>query len=486
MKKIKSFFANSSYFRISYIVTLLFCNVAYLQIPAYGVLVFLFIWGVILCFRNQRDNNTFQKMRFGIWIVAFLASNIVAMIMNFSIMILPSVVMLLHLCICFSLFYGIHTERNINTTREFYIICRLLIYIVTILGFIGITFLLCGVSFTSDIFKWIHFIIYENRFTGVYFNPNVLGFISVVAIVCCHMLYKKNFKTEAGLKPVSRIWLASCVMVSAFSLLLCDSNAAMVLAVCYVIAYTVYRLFSAEHSFSKRQILQKLCALCLVGIFVVFSSFFFRTVCQKGFSAMVSTTSSAVNKVTSTEKQQKQDLEKIEKELETITFSHINKNIDSGRFKLYKESVNLFKISPLIGISHGNIVWYSTINNGILTFSYHKSDLHNGYLTLLVSTGIIGFGFFATFGFRFAKHIIQNLFKDKKHLGQEILPCLFSFLCAYLVYALFEKALLYDISFMVMWFWLIMGMTSTYLNKYEPTYDNQYYIYKKKLRRNIF
>ncbi len=482
MNKIKQFFNNSANFRLSYIMTLLFCNIAYLQIPAYGILVFLFIWGVVLCFRNQRDYNTFNKMRFGIWVGAFLVSNLVAMFINLSVMIWQSVVMILHLCICFCLFYGIHTEPDAKYIKEFYKICRILVYIVTVLGGIGIILVMCGVSFESKVCPWIKFIIYENRFTGVYINPNILGFVSVVALVCCHMLYKNNFKTEAESNAVSRIWLVTCGIVSIFSLLLCDSNASLVLAIGYVIAYTVYRLFSAEHSFSKRQILQKLCALCLVGVLVVFSSFYFRIICQKGFSAVISSTSSVTSQISKPTTPN----DSLTTEENKITFTHENKNIDSGRFKLIRESVDLFVISPVFGISNGNIVLYSMDNDGALTFSYHKSDLHNGYLTLLVSTGIVGFGFFATFGFRFAKHIAQNLFKDKKLLGQDIFPCLFSFLCGYLVYALFEKALLYDISFMVMWFWLIMGIASTYLNKYEPMYDNEYYIYKKKLRRNIF
>ena len=131
MNRIKSFFSNSANFRFTYIFTLFFCNIAYLQIPAYGVLVFLFIWGVVLCFRNQRDNSTFNVMRFGMWVSAFLVSNLVAMLFNFSIMIWQSVVMLLHLLICFCLFYGIHTEPKANYIKEFYKICRALVYLVT-------------------------------------------------------------------------------------------------------------------------------------------------------------------------------------------------------------------------------------------------------------------------------------------------------------------------------------------------------------------
>lgn len=478
MTKLKSFLSDSSNFRIIYITDLLLCNLAYVQIPAYVLLVFLFIWGVVLCCVNQKSNNTFGKMRFSIWIGAFLVCNIITMLVNFSSTVLYSFVMILHLCICFMLFYGMHTETCINIKAEFYLICRIIVYITTICGIIGIACLFSGVSFDSETFNWIKFIIYENRFTGVYVNPNNLGFISVVSVVCCHMLFKKDFLIESGAKRISRIWIVTCAGIDVLSLLLCDSNASMVLAICYVIAFVIFKLFSAENKFTKKQIFIKLAALCCVGVFVVCSSFMFRDIIQRGFSAVINSTSAITIG---------DNGEKIaEAGEEPVTFSHINKNLDSGRFKLARESVKLFKISPFIGISNGNIVLYSEeYSSGVMSYSYHNSDLHNGYLTILVSTGILGFVIFAIFGLRFAKHIIQHLFGGQKPLSEDIFPCLFSFLCAYLVYAVFEKALLYDISFMVLWFWLIMGVISTYLNKYEPVYDDEYVIYKKRLRRKI-
>lgn len=479
MSKLKSFFTSTSKFRIIYILDLFLCNISYVQIIAYFLLVFLFIWGVVLCCIQQKKNNTFRKMRFSIWIGAFLLCNVITMLINFSQTIIYSFIMILHLCICFCIFYGMHTESNVNIKGEFYIICKIIVYLTTICGIIGITCLFSGISFDSKEFEWIKFIIYENRFTGVYINPNNLGFISVVSFVCCHMLIKKDFLAEANQKRISRIWIATCAGIDLFSLLLCDSNAAMVLAICYVIVFVIFKLFSAENKFSKKQIFLKLAALCCVGVFVVCSSFMFRIICQKGFAAVINSNTS----ITVTE-----NGERISAPNENIiTFTHENKNLDSGRFKLARESVNLFKISPFIGISNGNIVLYSEeFSEGVLSFSYHYSDLHNGYLTLLVSTGILGFVIFAIFGFRFAKHIAQHLFSGKKPLSDDIYPCLFSFLCAYLVYAIFEKALLYDISFMVLWFWLLMGVVSTYLNKYEPIYNADYIIYKKRLRRKIF
>ncbi|MEE3475523.1 MAG: O-antigen ligase family protein, partial [Ruminococcus sp.] len=147
---------------------------------------------------------------------------------------------------------------------------------------------------------------------------------------------------------------------------------------------------------------------------------------------------------------------------------------------------DLFKISPIIGIANGNIVFYSEeYLNGTLKYSYHNNDLHNGYLTIIVSTGVLGALLFGTFGFRFAKHAAQHLFLRRKTVRTEIYPCLFAFLGAYLVYALFEKALLYDISFMVMWFWLMMGYTSCYVAKYEHLIETQYLFHQKRIRRTM-
>ena len=123
--------------------------------------------------------------------------------------------------------------------------------------------------------------------------------------------------------------------------------------------------------------------------------------------------------------------------------------------------------------------------NGSLQFSYHNSDLHNGFLTILVSTGVIGALLFGTFGFRFAKHAAEHLFLRRKTVRDEVYPCLFSFLSAYLAYAFFERALLYDISFLVLWFWLMMGYTGCYVAKYEHLIESQYLFHRKRVRRTL-
>lgn len=486
MIAVKEKLKDSSLFRKLYIADLFFCNIAFLQIPAYVLLVFLFVWGVGLAVYNQRVNNIFFKLRFGLWVGAFLVFSLLSIIINFSATILYSLIMLLHVFVCFFVFYGMHTEPNFDFRSELYSMARFIVYVTTVANIIGIICLMFGVTFE---WYWIKFTIYENRFTGVYVNPNLLGFVSVVSIVCCHMLYKEKLMKSVNQPRVSKIWIFTCIATNLFSLILCDSNASLVLALAYAIVYLIYIFFADKTGLSAAKIIFKIIALVVVGAFLASSALMLRTICQTGFSVVLSKTNSIISVImgeeditsgiSSAETDNPQDKK-------DVTFGHENKNIDSGRFKLWKESINLFKISPFIGISNGNIVFYSEeYSKGVLNYSYHKSDLHNGYLTILVSTGIIGFLLFGIFGFRFAKHSAQHLFLQKKTFRNDVYPCLFAFLFAYLIYAMFEKALLYDISFMVMWFWLMMGYMSCYIAKFEPMLETQYLFHRKRLTRTL-
>lgn len=61
-----------------------FCNVSFLQIPAYILVAFLFCWGIWLTYYKQKTNNTFFKLRFGLWVWGFLAVSLLTMLLNFT------------------------------------------------------------------------------------------------------------------------------------------------------------------------------------------------------------------------------------------------------------------------------------------------------------------------------------------------------------------------------------------------------------------
>ncbi len=488
MNAVKEFFGDTSLFRKIYIIDLFFCMISFVQFLAYAMLPFLFIWGLRLVYLNQRRYNTFFNLRFGIWVGAFIIASLFGIIFNFTITVFISVVMLLHVLICFFVFYGMHTEPDFNFKKELYFLAGFMVIATTIINSIGFFCLMFGISFEvefGDMF-WVRFPLYENRFTGAFFNPNMLGFASVVGIACCHILHKDGLVDEIGKPKFNRVWLAAGVATNVIALILCDSNASFVLALGYVLIYVVYMFFDEKRNISPSKVFLKIITLILVCAVIAASSMAFRVVFKAGFAAVNAKTNAFVDVLFNGD-EIISDIENGETEENgEASFEHENSNIDSGRFKMWKESVGLFKISPIIGISNGNIVFYSgEYLNGVLGYNYNNNDLHNGFLTILVSTGAIGAILFGTFGFRVGKHAMQHLFLQPKSYRYDVYPCLFSFLGAYLVYAFFEKALLYDISFMVMWFWLFMGYISCFIVKLEPSLSSQYLFNRKRLTRTM-
>lgn len=490
MTTARKFLDDSSLFRKIYIIDLFCCMLSFVQVLAYVMLPFLFIWGLRLVYFNQRRYDTFFKLRFGLWVGAFIAFSFLAIIFNFSITVIISVVMFLHVCICFFVFYGMHTEPKFNFKEELYSLACFMVYTTTILNAVGFFCLLFGIHFDFEFYDlyWIRYPLYENRFTGVFFNPNLLGFVSVVGLVCCHILRKDGLYADTGKPRIRRAWLIASGLANLFALILCDSNAAFVLALGYALLYVVYLFFDERRSrMSPSKVFIKVITLIITCAVIAASSMAFRIVFKAGFAVINARTNAFVDILFNDEELMKElEDEAEEDENGEASFEHENKNLDSGRFKMWKESVGLFKISPIIGIANGNIVFYSgEYLNGALKYNYNNNDLHNGFLTIIVSTGLIGGLLFGTFGFRVAKHAAQHLFLRRKTYRNDVYPCLFSFLGAYIVYACFEKALLYDISFMVMWFWLFLGYISCYIIKFEPSLQSQYLFNRKRLTRTM-
>lgn len=465
MAKLKATLTDTSLFRRCYIICLFVCNITPVVFFAYAALIVLFLWGAFLVIYRELACHTALKTRCGLWLLLFLIAGVITALLNIGPNVLynlHNLIMLFHAAICFFIFYGIHTEKHLNFRRELYGICSVIVYTSTTLGIIGLACLMADIRFEI---LGLKFIVYENRFTGLFSNPNQLGFAAVVAIVCSHMLLKKDFISISGRERVSTIWIASSVMVNGISLLLCDSNGAMVLMIGYAIFFLIYKLFGSERRFSVRQIVTKNISCVLAGLVIVASLFFVRNIMQDGFVKLMSGSEPVVVI------EGNLDIE----EEGIITFEHENKNIDSGRFKLWSQGWEMFLKHPLMGIGKGNI--YETgkqmfekgikFSNKYGMLSPLMTDFHNGYLTILVCSGAVGFLFFLIFGLKLIKHTTQHVFRDDS-LKESTFPCLYAFLCAYVVYAAVDEALLFNVSFMVVFFWLILGYASCFLRHYEP------------------
>ena len=333
MTSLKKALLSKSLFRQCYIICLFACNISYVHFVAYVALCLMVIWGAFLVVYSEITRRTALRTRYGFWLIAFFVSSAVTLLLHVLDNAFLNFAFLLHIAICFFIFYSVHTEKQLNFRRELFNISRMIIYLMTVLGAVGLTLLVLGIDFE---FLSVKFIIYENRFTGLFMNPNQMAFSAVASMFCCHMMLKRDFVILAGCRRMSRIWLGSCMAVSSISLLLSDSNGALVLLTGYAFFFVLYKMFGTESNFNFRQILVRSLSCILAGVVIVSSMFLLRTVCQLGFTQLVKTNQGIVS-----------PLEPSGEEEPTVTFGHENTNVDSGRLVLWQQGLQMFAKHPV-------------------------------------------------------------------------------------------------------------------------------------------
>lgn len=462
-KGLKRFFLNPSNFRITYLLTLFFTNVCVIRDIALIVQYVLMLWAALIVFFYYVRNRRIFKIKYSKYLILYLISITITALINITSNFWQNMLMAAHIAICFFVFYGMHTEKNKKRIyREIYVISVSVMILTFAINLAGFPFACMNIHF-----KWHDylFIIYENRYTSFFTNPNLLGFLSAVSIMFAHFLTKPSFLKRACVKPPKR-WVL--YIISVFNLLcmyLSDSNASFILLGCYICTYMFFRVFKRKTEVNFKQFTLK------VGKFIAYS----LAACIVLLSTRAATGYTVVQLSNLTQVKLPDSISQPEvpgviddSGKNPVTFKHENKNFDSGRIRLFTEALTLIENYPLFGVGKANLVPYSEkyIEGGL-----HFSDLHNGYLTILACSGIVGFVIFVGFAFHLARHIIKSLFIEKKNLRKSVFPCLFSFALAYCVYSFFEKTLLYEQSFMVVIFWAVLGYISVYMLKYDHFAD---------------
>lgn len=457
--RISAIFNNTSFFRIAYILNLFFCSIGYVNTIAEFGKIFFFVWALSIFINKYLIDNNIKKVSYYGWLLLFIGSNIITLfIQGYGDGIWESMLMVLNMPIIFFLFYGLHSESVTHSgrrriTRELYVLCNIMVVLSLIVNVISLASLyLIGKSIS---YTFGYLVVYENRFTGIYYNPNLMAFSSFCCMVCCHILSKKQFVLEVSKKPLNpfrKAVTAVSFLLNIAVILLSDSNATMVIMICYAIMTLCYRAFGGKN-ISFRIIFRRSAALVLSLAIISAGVFFARSLFQTGTTLTMKTEESNTNVF-----EDKGD------ELNKITFEHENKNLDSGRIKLLFQGLNVVKHHPIFGVGKGNISKYGNhYNNNQMKYS----DFHNGYLTIMVCSGLLGFLIFMMFALCMCKRMTAVLFGLQPPISDDAFPCLFAFVFAYCIYSLFEKTMVFEVSFMITFFWLILGYAAAYMARYE-------------------
>ena len=461
LKLNKNIFYNVSLFRICYTISLLFEIIAIHPIETLAGWIngITFIWGIFICihmmfhesykFKIENKNIAFLFIILGIFTSCF----------NFSNNILMNLITILNNFFCIFLFLGMNKNTSKNRVNaEMNFMFKFIVYFSFLVSIFSIYILFA--------YKNINFMghdigISQNRFFGITTNPNQLAFLSVISIFSCNLLQDPYFKNKF---KINKIFLKICTTLSIVTLFLTDSNAAFIFITIYLSIRLFYENFSSYDKIKNVNFLREIIFVFMFITFIVSGSFLARMGCQKLVTKIVN--SQKINEHLSEE----QKILRLDDFKEPLKIGRGNHELSSGRILLFKQGIKLSKIHPIIGIGRENLYYYSKIyiDNG-LAFPNNRADLHNIYLTIIVSYGWGGFILFMILILSLFYKIAYEIFINIHNKNSKFISKLFAIIIAYFAYANFEVGILSGIAFADVLIWLYLGYAMMFINPNKKT-----------------
>lgn len=473
--KLSKYLYNESLFRIIYIISMFLSFVCLIEVPCQIVTYVSMAWAFVLIL-NKIKTKQIKKIKYLKLLILFLFCMLLTTVINIKNNFFLNLLLVYHVAICFFIFYGLYTETNIaKVKREMLIIGHIIIQLSTLFSIIGL--IIMFIEPRLEILGY-HFGLMDNRYVGVYTNSNLCAFVSVISIIFCHIVFVYNLSHNKikNKKLISKRLLLACAFINFLTLLLSDSNASLLFLLLYGCTFSVIYNLKVNHKKSKKIKFLNLIWVIATCFAAVLSIALMRIGVQYSIADFMNNFHSVHYVATITGSDSMNDVISIGR-------STTSYDVSSGRSDSLNKAISLYTFKPIFGVGKENIVTYGS---EFLKEGFLYSDLHNGFLSILVGYGIVGFAVFAAFTILICKHIVLTL-KNLINNGKgTMLIILFSAISSYCVFSIFEKALLLDITFMVNIFWLLLGFTMAYAKIHKGVFvDFSNLKVSKKLSKDI-
>ncbi len=467
---------NPLLFQILMIVVLAFVQIPIVHYVYGGYIKYVLLFGLLIIgwqfFRKNMKYVVEDKA--SIVALCFALFYLVTIALNFNLALSVNIKQLVYMIVIFIMFFA-----NQNNDNGIYVISKTIFWVTFVLSAFSI------VVFFLNITEWYIFDIKyfigngeSDRFWGLY-NPNTCGAIAVISILVSFFLLDEK-KDESLLKRGLKLFFVGFNVIVQFFLMVISGSRGAYYSFLFVIVAVVFVFVVKNfHRESIPAYLRTIIALviCVVTVAIVVGISTFIQLNKTGFPFVSINDANNPDMDTSLENTIENFLEKYAEEssvdLSDFNFGFLSFNgltdvatgrsisDTTGRLGIWRAGIKVFLEHPIFGWTHEGFV--DEVNNYAGEFNFMQDSvvyggLHNIYITILCSSGLVGFVCFiiivAIVLSRFFKLFISDNEIDKKII-LSLAVCLY-----FLVSEIVESRILYTVSFFNVVFWFYFG----YLN----------------------
>ncbi|WP_165003218.1 MULTISPECIES: O-antigen ligase family protein [unclassified Enterococcus] len=360
-----------------------------------------FVWGSGIVLYEIFIRKNFFKMSYSFLLIVAILSFMVTILLNREHFLIPSLYNLGYLLITLIVIFPTDFSQSKETKKmkmlQFNNVFIIIVFFAALISLYQFVLLIAYhvPTGTPGLFARQGFI--EHRLFGVYTSPNVgamFGYTSIVLSLISGLIRKLTTKT--------RVFYGLNFIVQVFYITLSSSRGAQAVICSFLILFVLLLSFSSfRKSIAKVTSIKTRWLLSLLLLLLLYFSV--GNTYAKDFLATVPISIEKEVKIVEPEKNEENTNppKKV-----VLQHSDNDSEVSAGRFAIWKAAAKAMKTAPLFG--YGETDFYGNSDGRILNkvelstsdqneLKRAHGNMHNGFLQVFVSSGIIGFIFFYIF-----------------------------------------------------------------------------------------
>lgn len=447
---IKELLGNAIYLKVSYLLLICFYTISFLMPLLDGLLKVVLIYGFLYLVYDLFTRRLFFKAPFVKFLLVFLALYAVTVAINYQKYLWDNFVALCYMAVSMLiLFPHDPQEDHEKKKRELLLICRLISWILFATTVLSLLVYLLDINMILYYFgKPVYIGVHQNRLWGIYPNPNTSAVLAGLGIAASMLVWllKRRSKKQTVL---------FCINFSCQMLLIVLSGSrggelflfALFGVILFFFRDKIAARFTKKHwQDAKKYLVSVICFLVFVGSYYALSTPIKNAVALVPYGVSMITQSG--------HDQGLEEFQPLGREENADT------SVDSGRLRLWKISLQRFAQHPVFGMTAKGLT------DGVITDGAQTEHMHNLYIQILGSSGILGFLTFMVFKTWILLRAMLYAFREKQRdRHYDMMIVLFAVAAATAVQQLVEVDELYRVEATPVITWILLGYLVCFLPK---------------------